>query len=173
VTEEAKMAVERLEMAMQVEMGRREFYLKAAERTKDEMGKSMWKSLARDEALHLEYLTKQRRSLVEEGQWASFGMEGLKLLVELDIPLVFPEPAETIEADTDEVKALETAIEIEGKARELYEDLAEKTAHPRGKALFEALARWEEEHGRVLQAEYDCLTDTGCWLDIEGLTKAS
>lgn len=169
--EETRMAVERLEMAMEIEREGRKFYLDAAERTKDERGKSMWKSLARDEALHLEYLMEEQRSLVEEGRWASFGMEGLKLLLELEIPRLFPETVEAIEADTDDLKALETAIEIESKARQLYEELAEKTARPRGKALYEDLARWEEEHRRILQAEYDYLTNTGSWLDIEGLTQ--
>ena len=169
--EEGRMAIEQLEMAMQIEREGREFYLKAAERTRDERGKSLWKSLARDEVLHLEHLIEQRRSLVEEGQWASFGMDGLKHLLTLEIPRIFPETVEAIEADTDEVKALETAIEIEIKARQLYEELAEKTAHPRGKALYEDLTRWEEEHRRILQSEYDYLTNTGAWFDMQGLTQ--
>jgi len=135
----------------------------------DERGKSMWKSLARDEALHLEYLLKERRSLVEGGQWASFGMEGLKLLLELEIPPVFPETAEAIEADTDDIEALETAIEIEIKSRDLYEDLARKTKDPQGKDMYEKLARWEETHRQILQAGYDYMNKTGFWLDIQEL----
>ena len=169
--EEGKAAVARLEMSMQVEREGRRFYLEAAQKTEEAAGKALWQYLARQEALHIDYLMDERRSLVDKGKWASVGMEGLKLLLELKIPSIFPKTAEAIGPDTDQLRALQTGIEMEIKSRDLYQDLREKTEDPQGKALYEGLAQWEEGHRRLLQAEHDYLTNTGSWFDIEGLTQ--
>ena len=168
--EETRMAVERLEMAMEIEREGRKFYLDAAERTEDDKGKAMWRSLARQEALHIEYLTNARRALVEKGRWASFGMGGVRFLSEQDIRRIFPETAEgEVEPSADELAALKTGIEMEIKSRDLYEDLAKKTKEPQGKDMYEKLARWEETHRQLLQAGYDYLKKTGFWLDVQEL----
>lgn len=168
--EENRIAVQRLEMAMEIEREGRKFYLDAAERTEDDKGKAMWRSLARQEALHIEYLTNARRTLVEKGQWASFGMEGVRFLSEQEIWRIFPETAEgQVEPGADELAALETGIEMEIKSRDLYEDLAKETKDPQGKDMYEKLARWEENHRQILQAGYDYLKKTGFWLDVQEL----
>jgi len=168
--EENRIAVQRIEMAMEIEREGRKFYLDAAERTEDDKGKAMWRSLARQEALHIEYLTNARRVLVEKGQWASFGMEGARFLSEQDIRRIFPETAEgEVEPGADELAALKTGIEMEIKSRDLYEDLARKTKDPQGKDMYEKLARWEETHRQILQAGYDYMNKTGFWLDIQEL----
>jgi len=101
--DERRVAVQQLEMAMEID-----------ERTEDDKGKAMWRSLARQEALHLQYLTNARRTLVEKGRWASFGMEGARFLSEQEIRRIFPETAEgKVEPDADELAALETGIEME------------------------------------------------------------
>lgn len=168
--DERRVAVQQLEMAMQIEREGRKFYLDAAERTEDDKGKAMWRSLARQEALHIEYLTNARRTLVEKGQWASFGIEGVRFLSEHEIRRIFPETAEgEVEPDADEVAALETGIEMEIKSRDLYEDLAKETREPQGKDMYEKLAQWEETHRQILQAGYDYLKKTGFWLDVQEL----
>lgn len=168
--EENRIAVQRLEMAMQIEREGRKFYLDAAERTEDDKGKAMWRSLARQEALHIQYLSNARRALVEKGQWASFGMEGVRFLSEQEIRRVFPETAEgKVEPSADELAALKTGIEMEIKSRDLYGELATKTKDPQGKDMYEVLARWEETHRRLLQAGYDYLKKTGFWLDVQEL----
>ncbi|MFQ5886913.1 MAG: hypothetical protein ACE5II_06740, partial [Anaerolineae bacterium] len=139
--EENRIVVQRIEMAMEIEREGRKFYLDAAERTEDDRGKAMWRSLARQEALHIEYLTNARRSLVEEGQWASFGMEGVRFLGQQEMRRIFPETAEgEVEPGADELAALKTGIEMEIKSRDLYEDLAKKTKNPQGKDMYEKLA---------------------------------
>jgi len=154
--DEIRMAVQRLEMAMEIEREGRKFYLDAAERTEDDKGKVMWRSLARQEALHIEYLGNARRALVEKGQWASFGMEGVRLLSEQEIRRIFPETAEgQVEPTGDELAALRTGIEMEIRSRNLYEDLAEKTEGSQGKDMYEKLARWEETHRQILQAGHE------------------
>jgi rubrerythrin len=155
---------------MEIEREGRKFYLDAAERTVGDKGKAMWRSLARQEALHIEYLTNARRDLVEKGQWASFGMEGVRFLSKQEIHRIFPKTAESkVEPDADELAALQTGIEMEVKSRDFYEDLAKKTKDPRGKDMYEKLAQWEETHRQILQAGYDYLKKTGFWLDIQEL----
>ena len=168
--EENRIAVQRIEMAMEIEREGRKFYLEAAERTEDDKGKAMWRSLARQEALHIEYLTNARRALVEKGQWASFGMEGVRFLSRQEIRRIFPETAEgEVEPSADELAALQTGIEMEIRSRDLYEDLAKKTKDSQGKDMYEKLARWEETHRQLLQAGYDYLKKTGFWLDVQEL----
>ncbi len=168
--EENRIAVQRIEMAMEIEREGRKFYLDAAERTENDKGKVMWRSLARQEALHIEYLINARRALVEKGQWATFGIEGVRFLSKQEIRRVFPESVEgEVEPDADELTALQTGIEMEIKSRDLYENLAKETREPQGKDMYEKLAQWEETHRQILQAGYDYLKKTGFWLDVQEL----
>ena len=88
-------AVEALQQAIRLETEGQRFYLEAAEKTQDARGKDMFRSLARDEATHLQLVQDQSQSLKKTGQWAAHPPLKVKP-IDLDKPL-FPKGKEAID----------------------------------------------------------------------------
>jgi rubrerythrin len=59
------------------------------------------------------------------------------------------------------VDALKSAVQAEGEGYHFYMMAAASTKDPKGKEVFETLAREEQEHARYLKAQYRALLDTG------------
>lgn len=59
------------------------------------------------------------------------------------------------------VEAVKTALMTEIKGQQLYSHAVTQTPDPDAKAMFEALARDEEDHVRILKAQYKSLMQTG------------
>jgi len=63
--------------------------------------------------------------------------------------------------------ALEKAMEGERRGRAFYAAAAEHVKDPMGKAVFQTLARDEEEHLRLLQAEYEAISNDQDWMELD------
>lgn len=162
-------ALEAVNVAIEMERSGNVFYTKAAELAEDENGKEMFNKLAADELAHIYWLMTVRQSLVKTGQFGD--VEYLlkdENTTSLEDPPVFPLSARGIEitAETRELDALEMGIQAEKDAIAFYQEAAEKTEDPSGRALFKRLADWEEEHRRLLEAEHDYLANNGFYLGI-------
>jgi rubrerythrin len=59
------------------------------------------------------------------------------------------------------VDALKSAVQAEGEGYHFYMMAAASTKDPKGKEVFETLAREEQDHARYLKAQYRSLLDTG------------
>lgn len=59
------------------------------------------------------------------------------------------------------VEAVKTALMTEIKGQQLYSHAVTQTKDPSARAMFEALAKDEEEHVRLLKAQYKSLMETG------------
>jgi len=59
------------------------------------------------------------------------------------------------------VEALKAAVQAEGDGYHFYMMAAASTKDPKGKEVFETLAREEQEHARYLKTQYRALLDTG------------
>ncbi len=71
---------------------------------------------------------------------------------------------------TEEVlAALKEAILNEQDGYKFYMEIAAKLQDKQGQALFESLARDEQEHLRILQVEYGAVSGDSQWLDLESL----
>ncbi|MHB8792734.1 MAG: ferritin family protein [Thermoleophilia bacterium] len=51
----------------------------------------------------------------------------------------------------DVIKLMEQAIENEQRARKMYREGADAAEDPETRSIFEQLARWEEDHERILR----------------------
>lgn len=72
--------------------------------------------------------------------------------------------------EADQIKSLEMALNNELKEKEFYLKHAERTSHPLGKAMFQAIASDEAEHyERILQL-YQQLKEKGQWAETIPLT---
>jgi len=63
--------------------------------------------------------------------------------------------------------ALEKAMEIERQGEVFYQEAAEHVQDPMGKAVFQALARDEVEHLRLLQVQYEKISQDQEWLQLD------
>jgi len=59
------------------------------------------------------------------------------------------------------IEAIKTALMTEIKGQQLYSHAVTQTPDPAAKAMFEALARDEEEHVAILKAQYKSLMEHG------------
>jgi rubrerythrin len=157
---EFESALTALGVAIQTEKDGREFYLSAAQKTKDARGKALFSSLADDELDHLRLLEAQQEALAKEQRWlphSEVGEETQPTKVEA-APIFSPEAvAEDVNAYTSELSALRMAFLIEKDAVAFYSRAASETDDPDGKAMYQYLVSMEKEHQRILEEEYKAL----------------
>jgi rubrerythrin len=166
-----------IETAIQIEKDGLAFYTEAARQTTDPNGKKMFQSLARDEAAHLRLFETVHESLLKEGHWLSPEEVAAISPKRLDRPPIFPTgdaikaalrlrsgQAETPER---ELSALRRGIQAEKDSIAFYSQQMDKTDDPDARAMYAYLIEQEEGHRTILQGEYDYLTRTGFWFDIQ------
>ena len=59
------------------------------------------------------------------------------------------------------IEAIKTALMVEIKGQQLYSHAVTQTDDPAARAMFEALSRDEEDHVRILKAQYKSLMEDG------------
>lgn len=154
-----------LRQAMGNELEGQALYLEAIERTADELGKKMFRSLAQDEQEHLQILQIEYAALTGTGQWLD--LEAAKK-EEPDPSLhLFPHEEETIERlipeDASDLNALEIAMDFERRGYRLYEKAAAETSDPTAQAIFHFLVEEESRHFALLDNAHDYLANQGIW----------
>ena len=103
-----------IKTAIQMEKDGYSFYEKAAAQTSSDMGKTIFKSLAADELLHLEVFQKLFDEKVGKEEWYDLVNTSKKYA---DIP-IFPKDLQMVEGanpDTNEIDALRIAMDSEQK----------------------------------------------------------
>lgn len=63
--------------------------------------------------------------------------------------------------------ALEKAMEVERQGEAFYREVAEHVQDPSGKQVFQTLAQDEVEHLRILQAEYEAISQNKEWMALD------
>ena len=72
-----------------------------------------------------------------------------------------------MQANKEVLAALASYIQAEIDGHDFYILAAQRTSDPRGKAMFESLARDEVGHRQKLEAQYASILEKGCWLSAE------
>lgn len=159
-----------LEVALKNEMKEREFYLDHAIKTKNPLGKTMFKQIAAEELEHYEKLKELHTDWANKKKWPDSvpltvnGTEVGHILDELLNKAKAGEPGEA-----DDLKAIRTAIEFEAAGTKFYEKLRDQVAEPKEKEFFGLLARIEHEHFLSLKDTEEYLTNPSSWyLKTEG-----
>lgn len=151
-----------IKIAMEAEEKARQFYLDAKEKVSDADAQNLLAQLAAFEEHHYDKLLALYSSLQEEQGFIAYmpsnialptvshGLEGGRTAQEQNLETV--------------VQILGTAIDAEKSARSRYEELAEQTADPDGRAMFRQLAEEEHTHYRILSDELYNLSNRGLWV---------
>jgi rubrerythrin len=153
-----------LEVALNNEMKEREFYLKNAERTKNALGKDMFKRIGDDELEHYERLKQLKVEWEKKGIWP----ETLPLTVNeteiKEILMKFLQKVDlTATSDDDDLQAVKTAIDFEEKGTEFYKKLRDAVTDKKEKKFFDLLAKIEYEHYLSLKDIEEYFTSPADW----------
>jgi rubrerythrin len=153
-----------LKVALKNETNERAFYLQHAKRTKNPLGKAMFEQIADEELEHYERLKELHDRLDKDGLWP----ETLPIRVkDTAVANVLNKVIKSIPrvpaGDVDDLKAIKTAIDFEGKGADFYARLRDEVTNPQEKTFFDPLARMEHEHFNSLKDTEELLTNPAAW----------
>ena len=147
--ETMKTVLEAVKTAIITELRGYEIYKAAAERTQDAAARQMFQSLAGDERVHKDFLEKNYRSLLKQGQWSVPATpENLTPLDHTDI--ITPDFIKRVKGGSFEMAVIATGVELERSAIEYYHRQAEECPDETAKKTFQFLAEWEKGHLEAL-----------------------
>ena len=153
-----------LEVALDNETKERKFYLKHAERTTHPLGKVMFQQIADDELEHYERLKQLHETWKKGEQWPETVPLDVKgTTVNTILNGILKKIDETREGDTDDLKAVRTAIDFEAKGVKYYAELSAMVSDPKEKKFFDLLSKIENEHYLSLKDTEEYLTDPASW----------
>lgn len=153
-----------LEIALNNEMKEREFYLRNAERTKNILGKAMFKQIGDDELEHYKRLKQLKVEWDKKGIWP----ETVPLTVnETEIKGILTKFLKKVDqkatSDDDDLQAVRIAIEFEAKGTEFYKKLCDTVTDKKEKEFFDLLAKIEYEHFLSLKDVEEYFVDPAGW----------
>ncbi|MBZ0156896.1 MAG: hypothetical protein K8I29_11900 [Alphaproteobacteria bacterium] len=139
--------------AFLMEKGTREFYLHAAERAAGQAAREMFRELSCWEDGHMRYVQYLYQALLDDREMQTFGEFREKSAApdtEAGIPV--KDLKEVVEeySFADDKEALVVALEIEGKAYNLYRSLSETAADSNARVVFREMMEQEKKHIGVL-----------------------
>jgi len=153
-----------LEVALNNETRERDFYLKHAERTNNQVGRTMFRHIADEELEHYERLVQLQKKWERSEKWP----ETVPLKVQDTIVKdVLKDAVAQIEGEPekndDDLKAIRTAIDFEEKGSMHYAVLRDEVSDPKEREFFDLLARIEHEHFLSLKETEEFLVNPASW----------
>lgn len=145
-------------------------YLRMAKASSDTNAKNVLINLALDEVGHMNKLEAHLSSVLR-------GKERVLPRTTEAVEAAVPVPSAKLTvfdqekfAEADEIRFLELAIDREIVANRRYLKLAESARTPEAREMFLTLAKEEEMHAKILQAEVDSIGKSGFWFDMQEFT---
>jgi len=153
-----------LEVALNNELREREFYYQNAKRTRNPVGKAMFKQIGDDELEHYKRIKKLHDLWAKAKQWPeNVPLKVKETAVKDVLEDVVKKAADIPGGDADDLKAVRTAIEFEAKGEKYYAKLRDEVTDPKEKAFFDLLSKMEREHYLSLKDVEELMTDPVSW----------
>lgn len=157
-----------IKTAIQMEKDGYSFYQKAAAQTSSDMGKTVFKSLAADELLHLEVFEKLFNEKVGKEEWYNLVNTSNKYA---DIQ-IFPKDLKQVEGvnpDTNEIDALRMAMDSEQRAIDYYTKIRDCSSDDEVNKIIDEIINQEKNHYNILEGEFHHINSTGYWFELDYL----
>ncbi|HEY56626.1 MAG TPA: ferritin family protein [Dehalococcoidia bacterium] len=156
--------LEALQVAIQMELDGKEFYLEASRQSGNEMGRKLLASLAAEEDLHRHTFEEIYRSLKAKKGWPethleSYGGVGLRTI----FAQAMAEAGSGVRAQATELDAVKTAMDMENKTYDYYQAQGQTATYDGQREFYQALMAQEREHYLVLLDYYEYLKDPAGW----------
>jgi len=162
-TEQDK-TLQALQIAIQMEIDGKEYYLKASQESSNELGKKLLQSLAAEEDLHRQKFEEIYDAIEKKKAWpkTDFQPDGGKRL-----RTIFARTTEEmdphIETHATELDAIQTAMDMENKTFDFYKSQEQRATYDAERDFYQTLAAEETEHHLVLLDYYEYLKDPAGW----------
>ena len=161
---ERNMTLQALQIAIQMEIEGKEYYLKASQKSSNELGKKLLQSLATEEDTHRQKVQEIYSAVRSERAWpiTDFQPDGGKRL-----RTIFARAAEEMGSNmkplATELGAVQTSIGMESKTHDFYKSQGKKATSDAERSFYEALAAEERAHHLILLDYYEYLKDPAGW----------
>jgi len=135
--------------ALVMEKGTREFYAYASEHAKDQSAKDMFSRLRDWEDSHMKYLETLYKALMDERDLESYEQFSAHVPathIETGLSLKEAEGMFGVKEFSSDMDAVDFALEIEGKAFNLYRGLSEKAEDRNAQVVFAEMKAQEQKH---------------------------
>jgi rubrerythrin len=154
-----------LGQAIENEEEGRALYLEAAQRTGDQGGQRMFRSLAEDEEEHKHILLVEYASLNEGKGWVDVAAAKNEAPPASALRLFPPQDKakKRFTKDTSDLEAMEAAMEYEQRGYRMYQAAEEATSDPTAKSVLHFLVEEESRHYKLLSNSHDYLKEKGKW----------
>jgi len=153
-----------LNVALKNETSEREFYLKHARITKNPLGRAMFEQIADEELEHYERLKQLHERWVKEERWPeTLPLQVKNTSVRDVLKKVIKSIPRVPAGDVDDLNAIQTAIDFEGKGADFYARLRDEVTDSQEKAFFDLLSRMEHEHFNSLKDAEELLVNPEAW----------
>jgi len=137
--------------AIRFEMEGREFFLKAAERTKNYFGRVMFESIAEDELGHIKRIKGIHDHWLASRTWESPPSPPGERRLETIFQQAKGQITKQVDVDADEMEAVRLAIRLERTGHQFYSRLADEAGEEAEKRFYIQLAEEETRHLSILQ----------------------
>jgi len=154
-----------LELAIQLEMDSKKFYLEQAEKTEDRGLRSIFVTLAEEESIHARILKNKADNL---------SYELVDTYAEIkNLFSKFGNYKSEIKQMPDALDVYNLSLEIEDKSKELYEQMLEEATDERDIKIFKYLIEQEESHYKVIEQLIEMVRRPEEWVEAAefGLRK--
>lgn len=155
-----------IKKAIQMEKDGRAFYLNAATQTTSPMGVLVFQNLASDELVHLETFQKIFEKTVSTNEWDEL-VNSSKKYADLK---VFPKDltsADGADATTDELDAINIAMDSEKKAIQFYGEILKGASDSMVADIIKEIIQQEKNHYFILNEEFTYLSKNGIWYEMD------
>ncbi len=162
-TEQDK-TLEALQIAIQMEIDGKEYYLKASQESSNELGKKLLQSLAAEEDTHRQKFEEIYNAIRTKKAWpiTDFQPDGGKRLRTI-FARAIEEMGFNIKAPATELDAIRTAMDMENKTYDFYKNQGKNATYDAERDFYETVAAEEREHHLVLLDYYEYLKDPSGW----------
>jgi rubrerythrin len=160
MSQEQEATLAGLEVALKMEEDGKEFYLKAAKANWNQMGKKVMEELAAEEDIHRDVFLRIYKEIKTKNKWpdtrfTSHTAEKLKT--------IFRKAIENADKDfiamPEAIDAFKTAINMENKTVDYYQERRDKASYKGEQQLYDKLVMQERGHALVLEDYLEFLTD--------------
>lgn len=146
-----------LELAIQLEMDSKKFYLEQAEKTADRALKSIFNTLAEEESIHARILKNKADNLSYE--LVDTYAEVKNLFAKIGIY-------------TSEIKQIPDALDVynlslglEQKSKDLYEKMLREATDEKDIKMFKYLIEQEDDHYKVIEQLMEMIRQSDEWVE--------
>ncbi|MDD4876930.1 MAG: ferritin family protein [Dehalococcoidales bacterium] len=164
MTTEQNKTLEVLQIAIQMEIDGKAYYLKASQQSSNDLGKKLLLSLANEENIHQQNFEKIYNSIKQKNSWpqTTFQPDGGKKL-----RTIFAHALDQMSTDkkatTTEQDSVKIAMGMENKTLDFYNQQYKTAIYPAEKDFYQILAAEEREHYLILLDYFEYLKDPASW----------